>query len=499
MIGKGGTVIHNVFEQAEITPSEIPAGDSDEFVIKLVAGSGYTGGPSRLMLDFSGRLGSSCPTRLVNEASGYVETHVGNPDVTYTMRIWDMARRRFVDREHPASREGGRMLVLDLSEGMQPGDAIEIHWGETTRGFGPGAKATTVVPKPGYRDSVRIRYFEGRDKGLPDYGASYPGCERPEADAEIEVTYAVTPRELRRLRLIRKWNKALLIPHDRFWNVAKVDNHDEVVDADAPAKKNEQGVYEFDSPHVHVKSKSAPLIDSPTMDDVFEGKNLYWGDLHAHSHHSIDCTRTVRMEMMPDDLMRFARDRAGLDFVAVTDHHTPAGGRGSMIQQDQWMRLVENVREYNSSGDFVVFPGFELSCPRGDTVVVFNGEPDYEVIDRDAVFDAYRGRQIYATSNARIRLIFLGNGQLMGSVVRNQSKKTLHIDIAGESALKKVEVFRNGDLYKRFAPSGLIFKTDLVVEEDEPSNWYLRVTQLDNHIAVASPIWFEEKQSISDV
>jgi len=62
-----------------------------------------------------------------------------------------------------------------------------------------------------------------------------------------------------------------------------------------------------------------------------------------------------------------------------------------------------------------------------------------------------------------------------------------------------VEVFRNGDLYKRFAPSGLIFKTDFVVEEDEPSNWYLRVTQLDNHIAVASPIWFEEKQSISDV
>jgi len=40
MIGKGGTVIHNVFEQAEIRPSEIPAGDSDEFVIKLVVGSG---------------------------------------------------------------------------------------------------------------------------------------------------------------------------------------------------------------------------------------------------------------------------------------------------------------------------------------------------------------------------------------------------------------------------------------------------------------------------
>jgi len=383
MTSERSTVIQNVFEQAEITPSEIPAGDSDEFVIRLVTGAGYTNGASRLMLDFSGRLGSSCPTRLVNEASGYIETYVGNPDVTYTMRIWDMGRKWFVDRDHPASREGGRMLVVDFSEGMQQGDAIEIHWGETTRGFGPGANVTTVVPKPSYRDSVRVRYFEGHDKGLPDYGASFPGYERPEADAEVKLTYAVRPRELRRLRLIRKWNKALLIPHDRFWNVAEIESHDTVVEADAPAQKNEQGVFEFDSPYVSVKSKSAPFIDSPTMDDVFEGKNLYWGDLHAHSHHSVDCTRTVRMEMMPDDLMRFACDRAGLDFVAVTDHHTPAGGRGNMIQQDQWIRLVENVRRYNRPGDFTVFPGFELSCPRGDTVVVFNGEPEYGVIDQD--------------------------------------------------------------------------------------------------------------------
>jgi len=29
------------------------------------------------------------------------------------------------------------------------------------------------------------------------------------------------------------------------------------------------------------------------------------------------------------------------------------------------------------------------------------------------------------------------------------------------------------------------------VREDEPSNWYVRVTQQDNHIAWSSPIWFE--------
>ena len=596
-----------VFQKAKITPAEILAGDSDEFVIGLVVGPGYTDGPSRLILDFSATLGTSCPTRLINEAGGYVETYLSNPHITYTMRIWDMGRRQFVDRENPASREGGRMLVIDLSAGLAEGDVIEIHWGETTRGFGPGAKATSVVPKPDYRGSVKVRYFDSQEKGLPDYGYSFPGHERPRPEAEVDLTFAVKPRAVRRLRLIRKWDRALLIPHDRFWNVAEVSGLEEVAEADAPCERNEQGVFEFPAPHVSVRSKSAPLVDSPPMDNVFEGMNLYWGDLHTHSCHSCDCAGTVRMEMTPGELMRFARDRAGLDFYGVTDHHAPALGGGNVILHEQWGRLIDGVRAHHRPGAFVVFPGLEMSCARGDTIVVFNGEPAYEAIDhqwrdirdawrtladldymsiphfhtaggqlpegtwwaspapanepvleilsdhgsyeredalesgraeckpfrydrcgvhllkegyrygfvghsddhkghvgvngvtaimaesldRQSVFDAYRARRTYATSNARIRLIFTGNGELMGSVVPNTGAKTLHLDVMGEGPLKKVDLFHNGDQYERFTPKGLTFKTDLAIKEDEPSNWYVRVTQLDNHVAVTSPVWFE--------
>ena len=594
-----------VFRKAEITPSEISAGDSDEFIIRLVVGPGYTDGPSRLMLDFDATLGTSCPTRLINEASGYVETYVTNPEVAYTMRIWDMALRRFVDRDSPSSREGGRMLVLGLSAGLTEGDIVEIHWGETTRGFGPGAKVTSVVPRPGHHSSIVVRYFDSQEKGLPDYGYSYPGYQRPEPQAETELTFLVKPRDLRRIRVIRQWNRALLVPYDRFWNVADVTRFEDIARADASPQRNEQGTFEFDTPHVSVRSHSVPLIDSPAMDNVFEGMNLYWGDLHTHSNHSCDCARTVRMEMMPGELMRFARDRAGLDFFGVTDHHVPGDERGCLIQAHQWRRLIDDVQDHHRPDDFVVFPGFEMTCPRGDTIVLFKGEPGYEIIDQDfgdirdvwriiegvdymsiphfhtagarlpegvwwahpepehepalevfsdhgsyeredvlesgraerkpfrydrcgayflsqgyrygfvahsddhkghvgvngltaifaetldreSVFEAYRARRTYATSNARIRLIFTVNGQLMGSVIPNEGRNNVHIDVAGEGPLKKVDLFRNGELFRRFTPAGLTFEADVTVEEDEPSNWYVRVTQLDNHIAISSPVW----------
>ena len=110
---------------------------------------------------------------------------------------------------------------------------------------------------------------------------------------------------------------------------------------------------------------------------------------------------------------------------------------------------------------------------------------------RDAIFEAYRARRVYATTNARIRLIFTGNDALMGLVVPNDSVKRLRIDVVGESTLKRVDVFRNGEQFERFRPDGLAFATEMQVREAEPSNWYVRVTQQDNHIAWSSPIWFE--------
>jgi len=124
------------FLSAEITPEEIAAADSAEFVIRLVVGPGFPKTASRLCYDFSAMLGTSCPTFLVNEESGYVEVYVNNPEVTYAKHIWDFKMCRLAPPENPPHREAGRMVVLDLSPGLKEGDTIALHWGETTGSSG---------------------------------------------------------------------------------------------------------------------------------------------------------------------------------------------------------------------------------------------------------------------------------------------------------------------------------------------------------------------------
>lgn len=112
-------------------------------------------------------------------------------------------------------------------------------------------------------------------------------------------------------------------------------------------------------------------------------------------------------------------------------------------------------------------------------------------LTRSAVLDAIRKRQVYGTTNARIRLLFTMNGQLMGSVLKEQAKKEIHIAITGEQPLKAVDIFRRGELYQRYQTKAIQFTQTLTVMDEGPTNWYVRATQVDNHIAYSSPIWFE--------
>lgn len=602
----------NVFKSAAITPEEVLAADSEEFIIKLVVGSGFKSDKSRIVFDFMQRLGASAPTLLFNEASGYVEFYINNPDVTYEKKHWDVSNKYFVDKNNRESREGARMIVLDINGKLNENDTIELHFGETTMGFGPGAKVSSVVPRKKNYERINIRYFDSQEKGMPDYAMEYEGYKRPVPDEEHEVKFRILPREPKRLRIFRKTDKAMLVAYDKFWNIVELDNPEDYVEVSEKGVKNPEGVLEFKDKNIQIKSKSLPLSDTPNLENVYDGMNIYFGDMHTHSYISSDCQRRTRMDMTPGELMDFARYRAGLDFFAVTDHNNPGlGSLSHLITKEHWDETIDDVKKHHKDGDFVVFPGFEYSTYRGDTVVLFNyiaeyGDlnPDYcdcpdlrplwkiykdwgrdymtiphfhsggnlepdtwwenkdfecepaievfsdhgsyeredalesgraickqfrkdrsaewflkkgykygfvahsddhkghvgvngitgiysEKLDRDSVFEAYRKRRTYLTSNARIRLLFTANGELMGSEIKNTDKKEFLIDVVGEGNLKKVELFKNGDLYKLFKTNGKAFKEILNVNDPEPSNWYVRVTLLDNHIAISSPVWFE--------
>ena len=600
----------DIFSAASLTPTEVLAADSVEFVVRLTIGADYPDQPTRIVLDCMGMLGTSCPNTLVNEESGYVEAYVSSPDVTYRKACWDPSLAKLETQGSRVPREGQRMIVLDLSAGLAPGDTVELHWGETLGGFGPGAKVTSVVPRPDFSSTITVRFFETQERGMPDYARSYVGYQRPAPDAQLVLTYRILPRAPHHLRLLRKTDRALLVPYDVFWNVAEVGDTSELVYTEAPctATRNEQGVFEYADRNIRVRPKSLPFTETPSMDDVHDGLNLYWGDLHTHSRYSVDCFTRSAMDMTPADLMAFARDRAGLDFFAVTDHHIPARDESRKLTRERWEATMQDVRDCDEPGRFLVFAGFEFSDRRGDTIAIFKWEPDYDEInrpewqeltdlwrdlagqpmmtiphfhspgalpegewrapadsaqepvleiysdhgsyeredalengralckrfrndrcgihflthgyrhgfvansddhkahvgvsgltavfaptlDKDAIWSAYQQRHVYGTTNARIRLVFTGNGRLMGDVIPNTSDKEFEIDVVGENHLKRVDVFRDGELYERFRPQGVSFKTGLAVADQAPSNWYVRVTQRDNHVAYSSPIWYSD-------
>ncbi|OGV37200.1 MAG: hypothetical protein A2020_08440 [Lentisphaerae bacterium GWF2_45_14] len=596
------------FKKWELTPTETVAGNSYEFIIKLTMGKDYTNRKSRLVFDFPGTLGMSRPALLHQEEPGFVEAYISNPKVDYEARIWDMEIADFASKEKTSWRGmGARTCVLDLSAGLKENDIIELHWGETCRGYGPATKITNIVPRLDYESVIHARCFESQDEGVPDFGRSFKGHKRPTPVCEKSIPFKVLPREPQVLQLIRKTDKTMLAPRDMYWNIANVDDDSPIAKASQKGKRNSFGVFEYADKNIQISSKGLPILEAPTMDNVFDGHHIYWGDVHTHSCYSVDCVQREKMTQTPSDLMEQAKEGAGLDFCAITDHHEPHHTPLNHIGRAGWDDLINAVSKHSADGEFLAFPGIEYRCERGDTAVIFNWLPEYDEIDqpewtdiskvwsalkgkdcltiphfhnpgllaegkwldnidsgvepaleifschgsyeredamekkpplikakrfdrygnyflkqglhygfcansdghkgvigtngitavfaksldKNSILEAYRKRHVYGTTNARIRLLLAGNGQLMGSILPNDKEKLLEINTTGENRLKKVDLFKNGEHFERFCPDGKNFHKEIKITEDKPSNWYVRVTQVDNHMAYSSPIWFE--------
>ena len=90
---------------------------------------------------------------------------------------------------------------------------------------------------------------------------------------------------------------------------------------------------------------SNPVVVSPG------GSRIFWGDLHGHSALS-DGTAT------PEDYLAYARDAAGLDVVALTDHD-----HWGLVFLDQAPSLWKEIRDQNERfyepGSFVTLLGYE--------------------------------------------------------------------------------------------------------------------------------------------
>ena len=610
-IYSNGSPCELIFKKAEITPSVVEVGNNVEFKIKLTIGSGYAQRPTRLAFSLPTQLGFSKPALFIDEDYGYLEVYSNNPGVKWEKKIWDVQKDFFVDETNDNLRSWGQHLVIiDVSPGLKEDDYIQLNWGDLGRGYGKGTQTTLLSPKEEYLQYIWIRYFEDQTNGVPDMERDITISnfhKRPVPDAETQLPIRMLTKPLYRWRLLRKTTEAILVPIDIYGNITPVKNLKEEIDCKETFSNKVNGVYHYSNSNVVIQTKKHPLSGSSGMVNVFEGQHLYFGDMHSHSTYSNDCIEESRTEMRPFDMQVFAKERAGLDFYATSEHHQPWDSPRDQIMKYVWDETIEAIQKNDKPGEFLVFPGFEFRCERGDTVLFFNYLPEYEEInrpewtdirkvwdglkgkdylshphfhnpgslgenewwvcpyegiepvieifschrsferfdvfeqgrslvkhhrtdrngefflknnfkygfvansdshyghpgmqglaavfskslDKQSILEAYRKRHTYGLSGDRIRLLFTGNGKLMGSEVANTPVKEFLIDVVAENKLKKIELFKNGDLYRLFLPDNdLILKKEFKIADTEFSNWYVRVTQENNQMAWSSAIWF---------
>ena len=92
-------------------------------------------------------------------------------------------------------------------------------------------------------------------------------------------------------------------------------------------------------------------------------KNLYWGDIHAHSNFSDGLGN-------PEEVLLYACEAAKLDFAALTDHDDI----GPYISNEEWEETKRITARFNDPGQFVTFLGFEYRSTLADMNVYYPGE-----------------------------------------------------------------------------------------------------------------------------
>jgi hypothetical protein len=104
----------------------------------------------------------------------------------------------------------------------------------------------------------------------------------------------------------------------------------------------------------------------------------FWGDLHGHTVMSDGAGS-------PSEVFRYARDVAGLDYFAVTDH-------SFLMDEIRWLLESELATEFNDPPEFVTFYGTEWS---GETKV----GGDHNVIYERPGLPIFRSKSYYAAKN----------------------------------------------------------------------------------------------------
>ncbi len=116
-------------------------------------------------------------------------------------------------------------------------------------------------------------------------------------------------------------------------------------------------------------------------------------------------------------------------------------------------------------------------------------------LTREGLWEAFVQRRCYGTTGARIIVKFFVNGNWMGSEirVRPSEPRTIRAEVWGTAPLAKVEVVKNNCDVASLPVEGERCMAEWVDHSPARNGdfYYLRVTQVDEEMAWASPVWVD--------
>lgn len=114
-----------------------------------------------------------------------------------------------------------------------------------------------------------------------------------------------------------------------------------------------------------------------------------WGDLHSHTSHSDDESNP---QGEPGEAFGYARNTAGMDFLAITDHV-------NAINPTEWQHCRDAAENHNDPDSFVAFCGFEIKPGHGHSCVFWT---DGDIFTADSRGEFYGRLESHGESVAQI-------------------------------------------------------------------------------------------------
>lgn len=275
--------------------------------------------------------------------------------------------------------------VIDLTateRGLEAGDVIELVYGDQGRGS-PGVRVQRFE-EPAFVFRLFVDHdASGRFLPMPN------DLPLPVVGGEIDHLVIVTPSDAE----VGRSTRLLVRAEDRYGNIARDFASDVVaLVADGPQERRieirmESGVGSRDDIVFHYPGDRFFRIDDVRSNPVRvrsarPERLTLWGEIHGHTLLS-DGRGTV------DDYYNYARQIAGLDVCAVTDHDF-------MLSDAAWSLSKAATNAHNQPGRFVTLQAFEWSGQHnvgGDRNVYF-ADDDPPIVRSRSFYD-YRNTQTY--------------------------------------------------------------------------------------------------------